>query len=191
MTEDEGAYFGARIEDEDKIELVKELLRHGEQSKILRDVVDTIVKTGGYDRHTVFDSRIEQKKETLQELRRERRHLDEEIGQVESELEQLRERRENILSQQDEYEIALAAIERPFRAGEFGHVDVGHARIQELAEEYGRRPDDVHQDLRDRNPDVPDYAFSQYGHVSTINGKFEGLPGSKAALPPDEREPLD
>lgn len=175
---------------EDK-ELFDELTEHGEKSFLFRHFVRSYNESQGYDRRTAHDSRLEFLQEKLDEAKARRAQADADVQELEDEIELVRERRESVLTQQEEYEIALSTFERAFRAGEFGHVDAGHARIQELADEYRRRPDDVHDDLRDRNPDVPDHAFRAYQHVSTLDGKFEGLPDDQVPLPPDEREPLD
>lgn len=186
----EWPYKGGKIPPDDA-ELFDELTDHGEASYIFRDVVKRYNESHGYDRRTTYDARIEYLKEKLQVAEGKIQKWKDEVRDIKEEIELVRERRESVLTQQEEFEIALETVETPFREGEFGHIDPGHPRIQELAEKYGRQPDAVHQELRDRNPDVPDRAFREFRSVTSLGGPFEGLPGDQPSLPLDEREPLD
>lgn len=171
-------------------EMLDQIFDHGELSETFRDVVDRIIETEGYTRQTVYDARIEEKKSKLETKRQKRDRLDREIDELTDEIGDLREQRSNLLSKEDEYHGALKTIEHGLRKPREGREDTAfigavwptHPRIQALAEQYDKTPQTVMDDLRERNPDVPERAFTEK------NGAFAGFEDGRDTLPLSERE---
>lgn len=176
----------------EKKAVLDELFGHGELTATYRDMTDRIIEMEGYDRQTVYDARIEQKQQELAHLREQRDGLDNAIDAITDEIHDLRSQRENVLTTEDEYRGALKAVEHDLRRLPDDRDDHAalrcvwptHPRIETLADEYGRQPEDVHSDLRDRNPDVPDHAFTK----GVTGGNFRGFRDEQAQLPVEERE---
>lgn len=170
--------------DEDAKEILDEKLAHGELSELIRDVVNTVAFGDGWDRRTVLDRRIEAKREDIEALRAKRRDINAKIETAENDLKTLQQKRERIETKDEQYAGALWSFEQSFRAGEVGHIYPKHSRIHQLAEEYNKDREDVFDELRERNPDVPDHAFVEVGKA---DWKFTGLDESVVATPVDDR----
>lgn len=171
--------------DEDTHAILKEKLEYGELSEVIRDVANTIAFGDGWDRRTVIDRRIEQKRQELSTLRDQRREINGKIESIEDRIDELEDRRERVETEAEQYTGALWSLEQSFRAGELGHLDPEHGRVKSLANEFGKSPESVLDELRERNPDVPDYAFKQKMHASR---QFDGLPEDRVKTPVEQRE---
>lgn len=174
--------------DEDTHAILKEKLEYGELSEVVRDVANTIAFGDGWDRRTVIDRRIEQKRQELSTLRDRRREINGEIESVEERIDELEDRRERVETEAEQYTGALWSLEQSFRAGELGHLDPQHGRVKSLAKEFGKDPEAVMDQLRERNPDVPSYAFEQRMHASR---NFNGLSEDRVKVPVEQREEVN
>lgn len=177
--------------DAEKKEMLDALLDHGELSGILRETLDTVIEQEGFDRKTVYDARIARKEAEARELRAERDLVNREIEVAEDAKDGLREKREDVLTDEDEYRGALKALEtdlrfKPANGGTIEYITTDHPRVTSIAREYDKPNPEVMDDIRERNPDIPSKAFSG---VTTLNSieSFEGLPADQARLPVDER----
>jgi chromosome segregation ATPase len=175
-------------------EVLKRKLDHGELSALIRDIANTVAFGDEWDRQTLIEQRIESKREELRDLRDQRRSIEGKIETVEERIRDLERKRDQIETQEDQYEGALWSFEQSFRAGEFGHLDEGHPRLTSLAAEFDTSPADLHADLRERNPDVPDFAFKPPEmnarsalSPTSVSKKFTGLPEEQVATPVEER----
>jgi len=143
--------------DESALKMAKKECEHGEFSKELRRTVQRLA----YGAET---SRREQVKEQLADLRDERDEVREERRrkeQQERKLDKKIERKEQELSDlQDtdaEYQGMLESIEADLYQGVRIWEDT--TTVKTAANKTGQTPEDVVEDLRERNPDVPDRAF--------------------------------
>lgn len=140
-------------------ENLKEKLDHGEISELLRRVAETVAYGGTGDKRTIFDERIEMKREELDTKRYERKIVDTDIDRLEQELRELERKREQVETKEEQFMGEIKGIERRLRAGELPCVFTDHAEIANLKNEYGRSKESIIDLLRERNPDVPEYAF--------------------------------
>lgn len=177
-----------------KKEVLDEIFEYGELTATFRDVADRIIEQEGYTRQTVYDARIEQKKQARDDHREARDHHAERADELDDEIEELQRERANVLSKEDEYRGALKELERDLRREPTGPDDdtltciwATHPKVQGLADEYGKQADVVLDDLRDRNPDVPNEAFTE----GVVSQSYRGLPPEQARLPVDERDAED
>ncbi len=141
-------------------ELAKQELEHGGLTRVIREKLTQIA-------HGEEVSEIERVKDQLQELRDERRKLKHESYDIDQQLEKLDvqiERAENKLDQLrdkvGEYEGALRMLEEQMQNEDMS-VFEGHGRIENAAEIGECSQQDVIDDLKSRNPDLPDSQFSQ------------------------------
>lgn len=183
MPEHEMKQVMAEIPSEDK-EMLDEILAHGELTELIREVVSSVVEGEGFNRRTVYDARIKQVTRKITDTRDEINRLHRELERLENTRDTLQQEREGVLTKAEEWEAAFGEVERAFRAGDLGHLDPGHQRIKDIARRFGKTPDAVHEELRDRNPDVPDHAFKQ---TMFVERRFGGLPESQVGLPVEER----
>lgn len=173
--------------DSDAKEIAKEKLDYGELSEVIRDTVNTVAYGGGWDRHTLMDRQIEKKRDELRDLRRRRREIDNEIQEAEEGLEDLLRDREEIETKQEKFEGALWTFEQSFRRGEFGHLLEDDQRLENFAEQFDKQASEIFETLKERNPDIPEYAFTPLMHA---DGRFEGVPDEDVQASVDERRSL-
>lgn len=137
--------------------LAKEKLDHGGISRVIREALAREV----HGERTTERARV---KDNLDELRDERRHVMSERDRLNDELQQLDvkiERAERRLDELDdlegEYEGVLKGCEELLADGH--HVFLDHGMVERAAEVGNCSPEDVIEDLKERNPDYPDDRF--------------------------------
>lgn len=175
-----------------KKEILDQLLDYGEYKEIVTATLDVVLESEGFDNKTPYDARISQLEQHKDNLVKQRDDLDAQIDSLRDRIDTLHRQRESVLSATDEYLGELRNIERDLRfrpddhdtETTLRHVWPGHPRIQRLADAYDKFPNEVLEDLRARNPDVPDDAFTEHRHASQT---FTGLPDEQAKLPLEER----
>lgn len=64
---------------------------------------------------------------------------------------------EHVKEQQEEFESLLVELEDLLRQG--NHVFVGHGQVKDAAKLDNSEPEDIIDLLKQRNPEIPDYAF--------------------------------
>lgn len=176
--------WGANI-DADTKKMLDEKLDYGEASEIIREVAQSIAYGSGWDEATLLDRQIEQKRQEVRTLRDERRSINGAIETAEEELRELEREREEVQTKQEQFEGALWSFEQSFRSGEMGHINSSHPRVESFADEFGKDPDEFVQLLRERNPDVPDYAFEPF---RTAKFRYDGVSSEKVNTPVEERD---
>lgn len=97
-----------------------------------------------------FQARLEREKDRRDEAESKIKAIKTRIAQVKDELDQLEDR-------QSAYEEYLIELERVIRGG--GRVFPGHGKVAKAAGVGGHDPEDVIQELKERNPDIPGRAF--------------------------------
>ena len=137
----------------------KDKLEHGEMSEELRARLDEIAHGADVSE----ENRLMDRLQTLREDRRdaeskiskwqeERDELDRKIERIETRLDELRD-------QEGEYDGVLAMLEADLQDGV--RIMEGTDKVKRAAQIGDCEPSDVIQDLKDRNPDIPDEAFRQ------------------------------
>lgn len=141
-------------------ELAKKELEYGGLTRVIRDTLTQIA-------HGEEVSEYEKVKDQLQNLRDQKRSKIQQRNQLDSDIEDLDvkiERAEDRLNELEdkvgEYEGALRMIEQSMREEE-QRVFVGHGKIKRVAELGNCSQEDVISDLRERNPELPNYMFEE------------------------------
>lgn len=126
----------------------------------------------GGERQELIDMRINQKRE-------EEEMILQHINELEDDLEDVREEKQALLSkkaemeeEQDAYEEHLEDLEKFLLQGR--HLDPSHPRVKNAANIGDVEPTEVIEDLKERNPEVPDYAFIDGLHADQSWDGFDG-----------------
>lgn len=137
----------------------KEKLEHGEMSEEIRDTLARIAFGEDLNQRARLETRLEDLRDQRDELRRERRQLDAEIENIDSRIDSVETKISQLTSREERYEAKLESLEHRVRAE--GRLFPEHAAVKNVASEAQREPEGVIKDLKDRNPDIPDYAFEE------------------------------
>lgn len=148
----------AEVPKRDK-EIAKAKLDHGGISREIRKTITRIA-------HGAEISERERLKEDIETWRDERRgkvhekqSLENEIDELDVKIERAENQLDELRDKQGEYEGALQIIEEEMH--EVGMcVFEGHAKVEHAASLGDCSVEDVMDDLRDRNPDLPESQFS-------------------------------
>lgn len=184
MTDDEKRWQ-ADI-DREIAEAADRRLNHGERKQLIEALAEAIANRG-FSEKTPLDVRIQQLREIKQKKIEKRTKINDEIDNIETEIEVLRERRGNYESEAEKLEGRIEGIESSLRHDGM-NIFEGSSSVEQIANEYPVTPEDVINRLKDRNPDVPPWAFSnpmEERFIEDWNG-FEDE--SVASLPVEERE---
>lgn len=155
---DEGGYVrvGHRVPEHIR-DAAKENTDHGELSEMVRSLYKRIAHgdtEGGVESVAIELERIRAKKD---DLRDQVRKLQNELQALEQEETRLEEKLTSRRSRQDKYEGRLESLEAMLLNG--SHVDADAPAVRDAADELGCTAEDVIEDLKQRNPSAPDYAF--------------------------------
>lgn len=181
---DDTTTMGAQVPVE-TAEVAKEKLEYGEWSEYARELAEVIAFGDGFNERTPYDVVIAKKKDELDHAREMRAEWESEVQSLTEEIENLKQEREEYKTTEDQFEGALWQLEQDFRAGEIGHLDETQPKIKNLAERFDKTPESLMETLRQRNPDVPQYAFKP---LQAVREKFWGLPDDDVATPVGNRE---
>jgi chromosome segregation ATPase len=143
--------------DQDAKELAKGKLEHGELSEALRETVRSIAFGEEVGKHEKIKARLLSLRDTKDELRSEKRELEANIEDVEQKIARVEERLDKLDRKEDKYEASLEMLEDQLMTGT--HIFPDHGQVVKAAMLGEKEPEDVINDLQERNPSVPHYAF--------------------------------
>jgi hypothetical protein len=181
MSDNETAYVGANIPPHYK----EAVAQHPDWT--FTEVIELAfgAVAGGAD--TATELKIQHKREQLQRLRAEKADVEDhladleaEIADVEADLETLEDTRQQHAAA---YEDHLESIESNIREGMCVFPD--HGAVQTAASARGVDVDRVIADLRERNPDLPDHAFTKYRESER---KWTGTTGGPSTATADPNQ---
>lgn len=153
-------------------EAAQQNTKHGEMSELVRSLYGRIAfgdAEGGAESIEIELERVRAEKD---DLRQEIRELQNELQTVEQRETRLEEKLSTHRSRQDKYEAHVESLEQLLYDGT--HVWPGHPVVKKAAQASNRDPETVVENLQDRNPEIPDYAFEDAMHADeTWNGISE------------------
>lgn len=135
----------------------KEELGHGEMSELLRGTLREVAFGEEVSERARLEQRLESMRDDVDEKRRLRRQLDAEIESAETEIARLEERYQRKESRDEQYEAKLEMLDELLMDG--SHVFPDHGQVIQAARTGGVEPEDVIEELRERNPSCPDEKF--------------------------------
>lgn len=143
-------------------ELAKEKLEFGELSKVLRDEVRRVAFGEEISKRQRLTERLESLREERDELRAEKRRIESDIDEKETEIARVEERMGGLERKEERYEAQIEMLEEQLLDGSRLFED--HGGVIKAAKTGGKQPKAVLQELEDRNPRVPGYAFEEKMH---------------------------
>lgn len=143
--------------DDSAKSLAKEKLEHGELSQQLRRKVEEIAFGEEISQRSKLEERLDTLQDRRDELKSDREAINAELEEVENKIDRVESRLDELETREDEYHVALEMLEDQLMDGT--HVFPGHGQVQKAAHVGECDPQDVIDDLQDRNPSVPSYAF--------------------------------
>lgn len=155
MTNDKLVNFKA---PKNTVETAKAKLNHGEMSERLRKTLEEIAHGKDVAEQTRVKERLKKEREERREIEREIRDKQQERDEKDRIIERLEEKLDTLSEQEGEYDGFLQSIEADLHDGK--HVWKDHGKIEEAAELVDCRPKDVIEDLKERNPNLPESRFN-------------------------------
>lgn len=141
-------------------EIAKKNLEHGGLSRVVRETLARIA----HGEEIAEAKRVKDHLETLRDeratLKQERDRIENELQDVERKIERAEQKLDRLRNIEGEYEGRLQSIEDRMHE-ERHHFWESHNEIVEVADTYGREPREVLNDIRQRNPELPDGLFRE------------------------------
>jgi chromosome segregation ATPase len=150
--------------ERDAKELAKEKLEYGELSTELRETIQRIAFGEEISKREQSRKRLAELRDAKDKKRSEIREAEAELEQIEDEIARVEERLDGMERREDKYEASLEMLEESLRSGQ--RVFEDHGQVIKAAKIGGMEPEDVIEELKDRNPMVPDHAFVSGMHVT-------------------------
>ncbi|ADJ17266.1 hypothetical protein HacjB3_19618 (plasmid) [Halalkalicoccus jeotgali B3] len=151
---------------------VKAKRGHGGISEVIRDAINREAFGEQLNRRGQLEARreelVEKRAERREELREVTNRLEGEIDALGDEIDTLDTKLNSLTTREERYEAKLESLEYWLRVKGM-RFDPGNGRLKEVAASAGREPEGVIQDLKLRNPDVPDVAFGDGDPGDTYN----------------------
>lgn len=145
-------------------ELAKEKLDYGELSTELRETIHRIAYGEEISKRERMHKRLAELRDEKDSLRADKREIEAEIEEIESNIARIEERLDGMERREDKYEATLELLEETLYAG--GRVFEEHGQVMKAAKIGGKEPEDVIDELKERNPSVPDHAYQQKMHTA-------------------------
>lgn len=162
----------------------KEKLEYGGLSREIQDTLERIAFGEDLGERSRLERRRDELTEELREKREERREINAEIENIEQRIDGVEDKLSNLTSREDKFEARIEALETRLRV-EGQRLDPDHAAVKDAAAAAGVEPEGVVEKLKERNPDVPTYAFQDGLHDRET---WSGLPENKAHQSVEKRE---
>jgi len=168
-------------------ETAKEKLEYGGLSREIQETLERIAFGEELNQRSRLQRRREELADDLREKREQRRELDAEIETLEQKVGGIDDKLQNLTTREEKHEAKLETLENRLRV-EGTRLWEDHPAVKEAAAAAGVEPEGVVETLKERNPDVPTYAFQQGLHD---RHDWNGLPDSEADLDVAERDSIE
>lgn len=181
MTDEDTVRVVAEVPESVK-ETAKDKLEYGGISREIRETLERIA----FGEDLTQRSRLERQREAvaddLRELREQRREIDAKIESAEERITAIDQKLSTITSREDKFEAKLEELEAQLYDGVRLWDD--HGAVRRAAQTGGVEPEQVIRTLKERNPDIPEYAYQQALHDNETWGGLSDHDGTNA----NERE---
>lgn len=159
MSDKETQQVTARV-DKEAYEAAKKHLEHGGITREIRNTINAIAFGETTAEKEQLKQRLAQEREERSELRSQRAQVDRKLENKDRIIERIESRLDTLRDKEGEYEGALQMIESDI-INEHKNVFVGHDQVKNAAEMGNCTQEDVIDDLKERNPDIPDQRFER------------------------------
>lgn len=141
-------------------ELAKLKLDHGGLSRELRETLTRIAHGAEASELQRVKDNLETLRDERSELKQQRDSIENQLADVERKIERAEQKLDRLRDMETEYEGRLKAIEDEMHEKSM-KVWPTHGKIQRLAEEYDREPEEIVSQLKERNPNLPNHQFTE------------------------------
>lgn len=167
-------------------ETAKQKLEHGGLSREVRESLRRIAFGEDMNQRSRLERQLEELRDEREELRAERRELAAKIENIDSKIDGIQDDISSLSSEEERYESKLEELEYRVRA-EGTRLWPENVHVERVAKEAQREPDAVINDLMERNPDIPEYAFEE-GDLYRTENRWDGVPEENIDIDVSERE---
>lgn len=167
-------------------ETAKKKLEYGGFSREIRDSLRRVAFGEDMNQRSRLEQQLTELQDERDELRAERREIDAKIETIETKISGIQNDISQLTTKEERYESKLEELE--YRVREDGtRLWPENSHVERVAKEAQREPEAVVNDLKERNPDVPDRAFEE-GDLYQQNRQWNGVPDEDVNLPVGDRE---
>lgn len=166
-------------------ETAKKKLEYGGISREVREALRRVAFGEDMNQRSRLEQQMEVLRDEREELRAERREIDAKIENIESKIDGIQDDISQLSSEEERYDSKLEELE--YRVREDGtRLWPENSHVERVAKEAQREPEAVVNDLKKRNPDIPDYAFEKMTPYSD-DPDWSGVPEEDIDLAVDDR----
>lgn len=144
-------------------ETAKQKLDYGGISREVRDRINEIAFGGDLNQRSRLERQRDELKNELREARERRREAEADIESLEERIQAIDEKLAGLTTREEKYEAKLEELESRLREDGV-RVDIDHPAVGRAAATGSVEKEGVIKTLKERNPDVPDYAFEDGLH---------------------------
>lgn len=146
---------------------------HGELSERVRSLYRRTAFGEDYDENATIKMELERVRDEKDEKRAKMRELRAELESLESKETRLEEKVSKHESLEQKYEGHLESLESALKSG--NSLSEKDARVEMAANTGECEPEEVIQTLKERNPEIPDHAFTQ----AVGSDEWDGVGGGR------------
>ena len=158
--------------DEHARDAAQDRTEHGEISERLRSEVNRLAFGEDVEERESVKRELERTRDNKDDLRAKIREFQNELQSLESKETRLEERLSNFVDDEQKYIGHLESLESQLYEG--ANVDSGHGGVKRAANVAKCDPEDVIDELKERNPEIPEYAFEKALHSDEDWNGVEG-----------------
>lgn len=167
-------------------ETAKKKLEYGGISREVRDTLRRVAFGEDMNQRSRLEHQLTELQDERDELRAERREIDAKIETIETRITGIQNDISQLSTEEERYESKLEELE--YRVREDGtRLFAENTHVERVAKAAEREPEAVVNDLKERNPDIPDYAFEE-GDLYRENQSWTGVPDEDVHLAVEDRE---
>lgn len=133
--------------------------KHGELSQMVRELYQSVAFGAGWEEKDALQVELERVRSEKDSLRGQIRTLQAKLETVEKKEARIEERLSSRTSKRERYHGHLESLESLLADGK--HIWEDHPTVEAAAEAGDVTPENVIDELRERNPTVPDKQFSE------------------------------
>lgn len=168
-------------------EMAKRKLEYGGITREIREAIRRVAVGEDMNQRSRLERQLEELQEKRDDLRAKRREIEASIETIETKINGVQHDISQLSSKEERYEAKLEELEYDLREGGQRFYPE-HKKIERIAGETQREPEALINDLKERNPDIPDYAFEE-GDRYGKNERWTGVPEEDIEIDVENREP--
>jgi len=139
-------------------QIAKRNLEHGGLSREVRATLTRIAHGEEVAEVKKVKDNLDDLRDTRADLKQQRDTVENELQDVERKIERAENRLDQLRDVESEYKGRLKAIEDRMYDDEM-HIWPDHGMVKSAAQEHGKEPSEIIDDIRDRNEDLPSEQF--------------------------------